>query len=136
MKVILIIILNIQNIKYKGEMVMGQYIEKPWGSEELLEINDAYVLKKLVMKKGHRCSLQYHEKKKETIYVLEGQLKILYGESKDSLISKLFLQNESITINPNIIHRMEAIEDSIYLEASTPELEDVVRLSDDYARAI
>ena len=53
-----------------------QIIEKPWGREEVVEINDRYMMKKLTMWKGHRCSLQYHNHKQETIYVLSGQLRI------------------------------------------------------------
>lgn len=113
---------------------MGKIIEKPWGSEDVIEINESYMLKKLFMKKGHRCSLQYHEHKKETIYVLTGQLRILCGESKDLLEAKMYTVGECITIGPNIIHRMEAVEDCEYLEASTPEMDDVIRLSDDYQR--
>ena len=60
-------------------------IDKPWGKEELLEINDHYMVKKLTMRKGHRCSLQYHKQKKETIYVLSGQLKIYSGPSENKL---------------------------------------------------
>ena len=41
-------------------------IIKPWGYEKILELNKKYVLKELFMKKGHRCSLQYHQKKMET----------------------------------------------------------------------
>jgi mannose-6-phosphate isomerase-like protein (cupin superfamily) len=110
-------------------------IEKPWGSEELLEHNERYVLKRLVMKEGHRCSLQYHEKKQETIYVLSGKLRILYGEDKDHLRDRVFQANEVITIPTGMVHRMEGVEDSVYLEASTPELDDVIRISDDYQRA-
>lgn len=113
-----------------------QLIEKPWGKEEIIEINDRYMVKKLTMWKGHRCSLQYHKIKCETIYVLSGQLRIYYGKSKEQLESRIFGPNESITLSPGVIHRMEAAEDSIYLEASTPELEDVVRLADDYTREI
>ena len=109
-------------------------IIKPWGKEELIEHNNRYVLKKLFMNKGHRCSLQYHEKKHETIYVLNGKLKISSGDSVNKLDEKIYYQNDFIVLIPGIIHRMEAIEDSIYLEASTPELDDVIRLSDDYVR--
>ena len=109
-------------------------IVKPWGKEELIEHNSRYVLKKLFMNKGHRCSLQYHKKKHETIYVLKGKLKIYYGEKVDKLEQKIYLENETISLEPGLIHRMEAVEDSIYLEASTPELDDVVRISDDYFR--
>jgi len=109
-------------------------IEKPWGKEEILEINDRYMLKRLTMFKGHRCSLQFHNMKRETIYVLMGHLKIFYGSSKDDLVMRLCGPDEQITIKPGLIHRMEAEEDCVYLEASTPETEDVVRLSDDYQR--
>lgn len=48
---------------------MTKIIEKPWGSEEIIEINEIYMFKKLLMKKGHRCSLQYHEhKRKQYMY--------------------------------------------------------------------
>jgi len=109
-------------------------IPKPWGSEEIIEINDRYMMKKLTMLKGHRCSLQFHNVKQETIYVLSGQLRIVYGPREDSLESRIFVAGESITITPLTVHRMEAVEDSVYLEASTPEMDDVVRLSDDYKR--
>ncbi|CAO6130728.1 {ManC} Mannose-6-phosphate isomerase [Candidatus Pelagibacterales bacterium] len=109
-------------------------IDKPWGKEELLEINDHYMVKKLTMRKGHRCSLQYHKQKKETIYVLSGQLKIYSGLSENKLKEKIYGPNDTITLLPGTIHRMEGVEDCVYLEASTPQLEDVVRIQDDYNR--
>lgn len=109
-------------------------IEKPWGKEEVIEINDRYMMKKLTMWKGHRCSLQYHKVKCETIYVLSGSLRIYYGPTMEKLDSRVFCSGETITIIPGVVHRMEGVEDSIYLEASTPEMEDVVRLVDDYQR--
>ena len=111
-----------------------EIIKKPWGQEEVLEINKKYMMKRLTMKKGHRCSLQYHNQKKETILVISGILKILYGKEKENLQNRLFNPGESFTLNPGIIHRMEAVEESVYIEASTPEMEDVVRLVDDYNR--
>lgn len=112
-----------------------QIIEKPWGREEVIEINDRYMMKKLTMWKGHRCSMQYHNVKCETIYVLSGELRIYSGNTQESVDSRVYTQGETITIRPGIVHRMEAVEDSVYLEASTPEMADVVRLSDDYKRA-
>jgi mannose-6-phosphate isomerase len=112
-----------------------QVIDKPWGREEVVEINERYMMKKLTMWKGHRCSLQFHNVKRETIYVLSGQLRIYAGESQTTLAARIYTAGETITIAPGTVHRMEAVEDSVYLEASTPEMEDVVRLSDDYARA-
>tara|TARA_Y100000991_G_C21925654_1_gene328551 strand:- start:94 stop:441 length:348 start_codon:yes stop_codon:yes gene_type:complete len=113
---------------------MTNIIKKPWGQEEVIEINDRYMMKKLTMKSGHRCSTQYHNFKQETIYVLSGKLKISYGDKIDQLSTKIYQGGETITIPPKLIHRMEAVEDSVYLEASTPEIDDVVRLQDDYKR--
>ena len=112
-----------------------QVIEKPWGKEEVVEINDRYMMKKLTMWKGHHCSLQYHNHKQETIYVLSGQLRIYSGPSQEELTAQVYGPHETITITPGTVHRMEGVEDSVYLEASTPEMEDVVRLKDDYKRA-
>ena len=113
---------------------MPEIIQKPWGQEEILEINQQYMLKRLTMNENCRCSLQYHNKKKETIYVLDGQLKITQGEKETNLTSKIYTKGDVITIEPLIIHRMEAITTSIYLEASTPQTDDTVRLKDDYNR--
>jgi mannose-6-phosphate isomerase-like protein (cupin superfamily) len=104
--------------------------EKPWGYEELVECNDKYVVKKLFMKKGHSCSLQYHELKKETIIVLSGILTITVGDSVRD-----YTFGETVTIPPYTVHRMEAVEDALYTETSTNELFDVVRLRDAYGRS-
>lgn len=109
-------------------------IEKPWGKEEIIEINEKYMVKKLTMWKEHRCSLQFHNHKKETIYVLSGKLRIVSGPNQNNLKEKIYLAGDSITISPGTVHRMEGIEDSVYLEASTAEMNDVVRLVDDYDR--
>jgi mannose-6-phosphate isomerase-like protein (cupin superfamily) len=110
-------------------------IEKPWGQEEIIEVNDKFMVKKLTMRAGHRCSLQYHEMKKETVYVLSGELGITMGCDMNSLKTRIFKEGEAVTIDPGIIHRMKAERDSVYLEASTPEMDDVIRLNDDYSRA-
>ena len=93
-----------------------------------------YVLKKLLMKAGECCSLQYHELKRETVYVLYGKLKLYIGKDLDNLEEKILEANDSVTILPYTLHRMEGIEDGCYLEASTNELWDVVRLQDKYKR--
>ena len=105
-------------------------IEKPWGHEEWVEINERYVVKRLFMKKGHQCSLQYHVKKQETVVVLEGMLTLLL-DGKARTMSPF----DTVTIPPGLRHRMIAEHsDCLYLEASTPELDDVVRLEDAYGR--
>ena len=85
------------------------------------------------MKKGHKCSLQYHNKKVETIYVLSGKVKLTIKIRKKTY-TKILKKNFCLTIKPKTIHRMEAMIDSNYLEASSPYLKDVVRLEDDYKR--
>lgn len=110
-------------------------IEKPWGYEELIECNDRYVVKKLFMKKSNSCSIQYHKLKTETIIVLSGSLHIYTGDDIDNLNKKVYLPGDTITIKPYTIHRMEAVdEDCLYIETSTNELWDVVRLKDNYNR--
>lgn len=105
-------------------------IEKPWGHEEILETNPQYTVKRLLMRKGHQCSYQYHEKKKETIYCLNGNLHIV-GQNEEKILKK----GEYVTIPPFEKHRMKAVEeDVLYLECSTSELDDIVRISDDYGR--
>lgn len=110
-------------------------IIKPWGWELLLEKNNNYVVKKLFMKNGERCSLQYHKQKHETIYVLSGVLKIQHGMIKEEIISVDLKAGDVFVCLPNCIHRMIGVEDCLYLESSTPELDDVIRIEDDYGRA-
>lgn len=109
-------------------------IEKPWGYEKHLEINPNYVVKELFMKQGNSCSLQFHEKKHETFYLLKGQLKFYVGNDKDNLTILYLEPGDHYTIEPLIVHRMEAVVDSLYLEASTNFLDDVIRLEDKYGR--
>lgn len=105
-------------------------IEKPWGQEEIIETNQQYTVKRLLMKKGHQCSYQYHEKKVETVVVLKGTLTIINEQGELNLEP-----GEAVTIVPGEKHRMKAVnEDCYYLEASTSQLDDVIRLQDDYGR--
>jgi mannose-6-phosphate isomerase len=107
---------------------------KPWGKENLLEFNDKYVVKKLFMKANECCSLQYHELKRETIFILNGHVKMHIGKDINSMEIKEMKEGDSITISPYTLHRVEGVIDSEYLECSTNELWDVIRLNDKYAR--
>lgn len=109
-------------------------IEKPWGYEELLEYNDFYVVKRLFMKAGHCCSLQYHKEKHETIYVLSGIMVLIIGDTPESLKTCYYNPGEVVAIAPGIVHRMGGKTDCLYLEASTNQLMDVVRIEDEYGR--
>jgi quercetin dioxygenase-like cupin family protein len=104
-------------------------VEKPWGKETWLCVEDEYAGKILEIKKGHRTSMQHHKKKKESIYVLSGTLRI---ETKKG--EKVVKKGETVTLNPGDRHRLCADEDVILIEVSTPELDDVVREEDDYGR--
>jgi mannose-6-phosphate isomerase len=110
--------------------------EKPWGYEELIDVNSSYVVKKLFMKAGHSCSTQYHKCKRETILVFSGKLRISVGSTLETLESRVYEAGETITIAPYTVHKMEAVEDTVYYETSTNELWDVVRLQDAYGRAV
>ena len=114
--------------------MINEIIKKPWGKEEIIEINKFYMVKKLTMLKGNRCSLQYHEIKKETIFILSGKLKIHVGKDLNHLSSKIYGPNDYISIDCGVLHRMEGVEDCVYIESSTPEIDDVIRVSDDYNR--
>lgn len=108
---------------------------KPWGKEIWFAHTDNYAGKILEINKGHRYSLQLHEKKQETQYVFSGQLKLTYGTDKSNLQDKILNPGDKFDVHPYTIHRLEAIEDSLVLEVSTPELDDVVKLDDDYGRS-
>jgi mannose-6-phosphate isomerase-like protein (cupin superfamily) len=108
-------------------------IEKPWGFENRWAINEKYLGKILHINRGHRLSLQYHKIKDETIYVLSGVLSLHLEHSVATLA-----EGESYRIRPGVVHRFEAPEggtDVVLIEVSTPEIDDVVRLEDDYRRS-
>lgn len=108
---------------------------KPWGREIWFAQTDKYAGKILEVKRGHRYSLQYHEKKSETQYIHSGKVKFTYGTDKENLQDKILNPGDKINISPYTIHRLEALEDSEIFEVSTPELSDVVKLDDDYGRS-
>ena len=104
-------------------------VEKPWGKEEWLVVTGKYCLKRLYINQGHRLSLQYHKVKLETMFLEEGVCDLIIN-AKPRLMQK----DQAYTINPNEVHRLIAHSDTVILEVSTPELNDVVRLDDDYER--
>ncbi len=104
-------------------------VEKPWGKEEWWAQTSKYVGKFLHVKQGHRLSLQYHRIKEESMFVLEGSMLFTLGE-KSMILNK----GDTVHVEPNTLHRIEAITDVIVLEISTPEVDDVVRVEDDYKR--
>ena len=108
-------------------------VEKPWGWELIWARTDRYVGKILHIEAGHVLSLQYHEVKDETIHVLSGE--ILFRVREDGqLVERRMVAGEGRHITPHTVHQMEAVTTADLLEASTPELDDVVRLEDRYGR--
>ena len=116
-------------------MTKIQIKEKPWGREIWFAHTEKYAGKILEVKKGHRLSLQYHEKKMETQYVLEGKVKFTCGKDKNHLEERILSAGDKVDIFPYTIHRVEALEDAKIFEVSSPELDDVVKLADDYGRS-
>jgi mannose-6-phosphate isomerase len=110
-------------------------VDKPWGHEIIWARTERYVGKVLHIKAGHALSLQYHVKKDETVHVWSGQMKFQTGESEAALSERVLGPGESFHITPGLRHRMIAVTDCDVLEASTPELDDVVRLEDRYGRS-
>jgi mannose-6-phosphate isomerase len=110
-------------------------VDKPWGYELVWARTDRYVGKILHVRAGHVLSLQYHNRKDETMHVLRGEL-ILRTQRRegDELVSRPFKAGDTAHIPPTLIHQIEAVVDSDVLEASTPELDDLVRLQDRYGR--
>jgi quercetin dioxygenase-like cupin family protein len=119
-------------------------VEKLWGREIWYADQSAYAGKVLEVKKGCRLSLQYHERKTETLYLLSGKVLLTFralaaGESPSaSLVSaadqRVWLPGQTVHIPVRTIHRFEGLEDSVLIESSTPDLTDVVRLQDDFSR--
>lgn len=113
---------------------MPRRVEKPWGHEEIWAETERYVGKVLFVREGHRLSLQLHRVKDESIYVMRGRMRLtLEGEDGGLGIEELG-PGESRRIPPGRRHRFEAVGDCEILEVSTPELDDVVRIEDDYRR--
>jgi mannose-6-phosphate isomerase-like protein (cupin superfamily) len=114
---------------------MTRVVDKPWGHELVWAETDRYVGKILHVKKGERLSLQYHVRKDETVMLLSGRMLFEhFGEGEVPRTVELG-PRQPFHIPPGLRHRMTAIEDCDIVEVSTPELEDVVRLEDNYGRA-
>ena len=116
---------------------MEKIIKKPWGYEEIWAQTDQYVGKRIYIKSGHKLSKQYHRKKEETIFVTSGilSIEIEYSFEYGEEFTRFLKIGESFHIKPGTIHRFAAERGDVeIIEVSTTELDDVVRLEDDYGR--
>ncbi|HXL86031.1 MAG TPA: cupin domain-containing protein [Gemmatimonadaceae bacterium] len=108
-------------------------VPNPWGHETIWARSDRYLGKILHINAGQELSVQYHNKKDETVHLLSGEL--IYRVQSDADLKDVQLKlGESFRITPGTIHQMVAVTDCDILEVSTPEVDDVVRLSDKYGR--
>lgn len=112
----------------------GRRVDKPWGHELHWAVTDRYVGKVLVIEAGKRLSLQYHEVKDESILVISGRLRLLLEDDSGQDRVEELGPGEHRRVPTGRRHRYEAVERTELIEVSTPELDDVVRLSDDYGR--
>jgi mannose-6-phosphate isomerase len=116
-------------------LTIGARTLKPWGSEEIWAlVPDRYCAKFLRVNAGHRLSLQYHVHKDETMRLIEGEGYLLVGETLSQLERVELEPGVSAHIPAGWVHRLCAVTDIVVLEASTTELDDVVRMDDDYVR--
>ena len=111
-----------------------RHVPKPWGSEQIWALTERYCGKVIRISAGKRLSLQRHERKEESLIVLRGTLR-LHLEDDAGIVRVLELgPGESAHVDTHRIHRFEAATDVELVEVSTPEIDDVERLEDDFGR--
>ena len=116
--------------------VSPKHVKKPWGHETIWAQTQDYVGKILHLNKGHRLSRQFHVSKEETIRVLEGTMTLEIGDPSEPGCYTLILgPGDTFHIEPGLIHRFCAYDTHVTIcEVSTTQVDDVVRLADDYKR--
>jgi len=108
-------------------------VDKPWGYELRFIRTDRYAGKVLFITAGSQLSLQFHETKDEAFLVQDGELELVLGKGSEQRV-ELLKPGEAWHVSPGTVHRFRAVTDTTLFEVSTPELEDVVRIEDDYGR--
>jgi mannose-6-phosphate isomerase len=109
-------------------------VEKPWGYELVYAATDHYCGKVIFIRAGEQLSLQFHREKDETIYVHSGRVEFEIGDPGKPTDTEVIAPGRAFHLGPGTVHRLRALEDTVLLEVSTPELDDVVRLEDRYGR--
>ena len=110
-------------------------VDKPWGYEVVFALTERYCGKVLFVRAGEQLSLQFHREKDETIYVHQGRIELEVAGPGEPLETEVVGAGRAFRLTPGTVHRWRALEDSFVLETSTPHLDDVVRLEDNYGRA-
>jgi len=116
-------------------MSAERIVSKPWGHERIWVVTDRYAGKIITINAGRRLSLQQHRQKDETILVLRGRLLFYYGPDAGSVQTVVLGPGDHRRVPVGLVHRFEALDEDVELvEVSTPELDDVVRIEDDFGR--
>lgn len=118
-------------------MKTDDYIEKPWGWERILDLSDRYVVKHLSINLNCRLSLQYHERKRETLFLISSTAELTL-RGPDGIDRDIQIEgNHPYVIEPGMVLRLHGADaaGALLMEVSTPGLDDVVRIEDDYGRA-
>jgi mannose-6-phosphate isomerase-like protein (cupin superfamily) len=111
-----------------------ELVEKPWGHELILERNEDFVIKRILLLAGHRSSLQRHDRKREWVAVEDGTIELTTGAEPAALETVVLRAGDVYRVPPGTIHRVLAVADATILEVATPGDDDIVRLDDDYGR--
>ena len=124
----------------RARLVHPERVEKPWGHEVIFAATERFAGKLLEIRAGERLSLHFHREKHEMLYVLQGAVRLFVEEAVSGpapapMASYAIETGEAFELPPGTVHRIEAIRDALLVEASSPEVDDVVRLADDYGRA-
>jgi mannose-6-phosphate isomerase len=110
-------------------------VEKPWGHELIWAKTDQYAGKLLFVRAGQALSLQFHREKDESWYILEGRAELELGEAGQAVLkAEIVGPGAAFRFRPGTVHRVRAVKDTTILEVSTPQLDDIVRLEDEYGR--
>jgi mannose-6-phosphate isomerase-like protein (cupin superfamily) len=104
-------------------------VDKPWGLEEWLAVGERVAMKRIIVRAGRRLSLQLHREKEEIWLLLRGRARVRFGDAEGEIGA-----GDVLHLPPNTVHRIEALAEVEFIEASTAELADVVRIEDDYGR--
>jgi choline kinase/mannose-6-phosphate isomerase-like protein (cupin superfamily) len=107
---------------------------KPWGKEEWLELNDRYCYKRIYINAGYKTSYQYHNFKRETNYIISGEAEVWLENDEGFVEKRIMKAGDYFNVTPPKKHRVIALTDIILQEVSTPEVDDVIRINDEFAR--
>jgi len=109
-------------------------VTKPWGKEEWLELNESYCYKRIYINAGYKTSYQYHNFKRETNYIIFGEAEVWLENDEGVVEKKIMKAGDYFNVTPLKKHRVIALTDIILQEVSTPEVDDVIRINDEFAR--